>query len=110
MQDRKKMVESTKLEVETAGFFQLVEGHTRTWINQDDSCLDHIWTNNPGKVLQIRNVVRAISDHNVVEMTVRIRGRIGETQEIQKRKRKNYNENRFKEDIAKIDWSSNVCH
>ena len=100
----KKMVESTKLEVETAGFFQLVEGHTRTWKDQDDSCLDHIWANNPGKILQIRNVVRAISDHNVVETTVRIRGKLGETQEIQKRKRNHFNENRFKEDIARIDW------
>ena len=103
---QKKMVESTKLVIETIGFFQLVEGQTRAWKNQEDSCLDHIWTNFPGKILQVRNVVRAISDHNVIECSVRIKGKLGQTQEIQKRKRKNYSEVRYKNSIKNIDWST----
>ena len=104
----KKMIENTKTVIETEGFFQMVEGHTRTWKEQDDSCLDHIWTKNPDKLLQIRNVVRAISDHNVVEMSVRVKGKVGESQEIQKRKRKQFNEKRFKEKHCRNRLGRNV--
>ena len=84
------MVENTKLDIETSGFFQLVEGQTRSWTNQDDSCLDHVWTNYPGKVIKIRNVVRAISDHNVVELQIRIRGKISDTSRNPEEKKKKF--------------------
>ena len=100
----KAMIEQTKLMIETEGFFQLVEGHTRAWKNQDDSCLDHIWSKNPEKILQIRNVVRASSDHNVVEVSIRVRGKVGESQEVLKRKRKKFDDQRFKDSVARIEW------
>ena len=102
------MVELIKLEIETLGFFQLVEGQTRSWIGQEDSMPDHLWTNKPENVLQIRNIVRSSSDHNVVEALIRIKGKAGISQEVLKIKRKNFDDMKFKQDVQNINWDENV--
>ena len=46
-----RMVERTKTEVETLGFSQLVVGITRSCVGQEDSTVDHIWSNNVDRVV-----------------------------------------------------------
>ena len=46
-----KMVEKVKNEIETLGFQQMIHGTTRTWKDQPDSNLDHVWMNNPGRLI-----------------------------------------------------------
>ena len=42
-----RMVERTKLVVETMGFSQLIKTITRSWPGQEDSIVDHLWSNIP---------------------------------------------------------------
>ena len=44
-----KMVDKVKTDIETLGFHQIVEEVTRSWPDQPDSLLDHIWMNSPPK-------------------------------------------------------------
>ena len=50
-QAHKNMVEVVKTEIETKGFFQVIEEITRTWPGVEDSLLDHCWVNCPEKII-----------------------------------------------------------
>ena len=104
-QNVSKMVERTKLEVETLGFSQLVRTFTRTWVDQDDSCIDHIWTNCHERVVNHMNTVRDGSDHNVIAIMMRMKDRVICRQEIMKRMRKNMNPLRAQQSMRNVDWS-----
>ena len=67
------MVEEIKDNIETSGFTQLISGHTRTWRNQADSCLDQIWSNCTQKTIRTFNETRGSSDHNVVGIDISTR-------------------------------------
>ena len=41
----KNMIDTTKEKIESEGFQQLISRFTRSWQNQDESIIDHIWTN-----------------------------------------------------------------
>ena len=71
------MVDLVKNVIETKGFVQTVQGVTRSWPNQSDSLIDHCWTNRPEKITQCNNVVRSISDHNVISIRFRTKGHNG---------------------------------
>ena len=64
------MVELVQQKIETIGFTQLVTEHTRSWRDQTDSLLDHIWVNCPSKVVNVVNKINGASDHILVEITV----------------------------------------
>ena len=57
-QGNKDMVNMTKGTIETMGYHQLVRGATRSWPHQEDSLVDHLWTETPEDILEVRNVVR----------------------------------------------------
>ena len=57
-----QIVSDTKLEMETRGLYQLVKGITRTRLGQQESTLDHIWTNVPELILSTINSCRGSSD------------------------------------------------
>ena len=59
--------------IETAGFVQLICGHTRSWRNQADSLLDQVWSNCQTRTVRHFNVTRGDSDHNVVGVEVATR-------------------------------------
>ena len=101
-----EMVDLVKNVIETKGFVQMVQGITRSWPNQADSTIYHCWTNAPHKLVQCRNLVRSASDHNVIDIKVRVKGHNGAAREILSRNRSNFNEARFKSRIAAIDWTS----
>ena len=50
-----KMVYMIKDRIETLNFNQIIQSITRTWRHQSDSLLDHIWVNEPSKVIKSWN-------------------------------------------------------
>ena len=83
-----KMVELVKEKVETMGFYQLIEGHTRCWNQQPDSLIDQCWSNVPEKLVYHKNEVRAYSDHNLIIVSFRTKERVENRHDIVKRVRK----------------------
>ena len=74
-QSQAQMVTDTKNVLEVSGFFQLVTDITRSWPGQADSTIDHFWTNEPPKIMNITNIIRAVGDHNVITVTIRTKGK-----------------------------------
>ena len=72
--DIEAMVSMLKDNIDTENFQQLVVGPMRFWPNQVSSLIDHCWTNSPEILLNVKNISRAGSDHNVISMRIRIRG------------------------------------
>ena len=81
-------------------------GHTRSWEGQADTCLDHIWTNCQGRIVNYRNVVHGGSDHNYIEVTVSAKEVVAGGYNVKKRVWKNYNKDRMIESFKRVDWSS----
>ena len=98
------MVEETKLELETEGFSQLVQGNTRSWRGQQDSLLDHIWSNRPELVLSTTNKIRGASDHNEIGLSIRLKGKEGNRLESFSRKRQNFNLDRYRQKLKNCQW------
>ena len=101
----RKMVQNTKELIETKGFCQLVKGHTRAWPGQPNSLVDHLWTNSPGSVMDVRNLVRGASDHNHIQAVIRTKDREIQAHEITRRDRKGMNVENYKSKIQNIDWT-----
>ena len=78
------MVQTTKEEIESLNFVQLIEGATRSWPDQADSLIDHCWSNYSDKVISKRNIVRATGDHNILEIIIRVKGSVPSFQEVKK--------------------------
>ena len=99
------MVNIIKSRIETLGYQQLIRGVTRSWPNQNDSLIDKIWVNCPDKIATTENIVNGTTDHNIVEVIIKIRGKICTPVEVQKRSLKNWNLERYKARIKNIDWT-----
>ena len=95
------MVDLVKTEIEVEGFCQLIKTITRSWPNQEDSIVDHVWTNSVDRVISHMNSVRAGSDHNTISVRVRMKDRNFEVQEVEKRLRKNLNHEKLVNDLKK---------
>ena len=100
-----KMVDKTKEEIETRGFHQMIGGVTRTWPGQLDSNLDQCWMNAPQKLIYFRNLVRLSSDHNLILISLRTKNRLADRHEMVRRNRNEYDASKYREDMARIDWS-----
>ena len=100
-----RMVQDTKDLIETQGFGQLVRGPTRAWPGQVSSLVDQLWTNSPGNVISVRNIVRSASDHNLISAVIRTKDREEQAHEISRRDRKNMDLQRYRMKIKHIDWS-----
>ena len=64
------MVNEVKDNIETSGFVQLIEGHTRSWRGQSDSLLDHVWSNCDSRTVNVYNESRGASDHNLIGINI----------------------------------------
>ena len=100
-----RMVEKVKVEVETLGFQQMVQGPTRTLRDQPQSNLDHCWMNNPGRLIFHKNLERAYSDHNLILIQFRTKNVLNDRHEVVIRDRRNYNKEEYKQRIASINWT-----
>ena len=104
-QHHENMVNQLKDNIETCGFVQLVEGWTRTWQNQEDSLLDHIWSNCDARTVKVVNETRGASYHNLVGIQVSLKElKLGGQNQI-KRVWKNYDEKRCIDKFRTTVWS-----
>ena len=60
--------------IEILNFTQIIQNITRSWRNQADSLLDHIWVGDLNKVIKHWNKVRNFSDHHHIGLTLRVKG------------------------------------
>ena len=103
-QRHRMMVDKMKESIETRGFQQIIDGHTRCWKGHKDSNLDHVWTDTPDMILSTRNIIRAFSDHNVVCANIRLRG-LEQPNTIQiRRNMRNFSLQRYKDKLRQLNW------
>ena len=95
-----------KREIESKGFHQIITEITRTWPGVEDSLIDHVWLNIPEKVVNKMNIIDAESDHNIIGITLRIKGMMANNLEFNKRQWSNFDQNNYVQKVEKIDWES----
>ena len=100
-----QMVDSLKEKIETIGFQQLITEFTRTWNQQADSALDHIWTNCQERTLRTWNLPRTSSDHNIIGIDISLRDIKLGGHNIVKIVWKNFVPESFLSDLKTLDWS-----
>ena len=104
-QNKERMTDLIKNEIETSGFFQMVTGMTRTWPGQPDSQIDHLWMNFPQKLVSIKNIPCASSDHNLILASITKKLKSTDRHNFICRDRRNLDPAIYKSEIEKIDWS-----
>ena len=102
--ENKDMVDMVKDSIETLNFSQVIDGDTRFWPGVPSSQIDHCWNNCPTRVISTKNVNLALSDHNLLEIKVRISGTDHQPKEIISRDRKNMDIKIYQDMIGKINW------
>ena len=100
-----QMITDTKNILEAGGFFQLVREVTRSWPGQTDSLIDHFWTNDPSKIINVTNTVRAVGDHNVISANIRLKGSDSRRLDSRKRSFKNFDPTVFRQKLAAQNWN-----
>ena len=100
-----QMVETTQNKIELAGFTQLIKNFTRTWRNQADSLLDHVWSNCSNKIIRHFNEPRGDSDHNLIGVDVSCKEIKSGGFNIKKRRWKNFNKELFLQKVKDTDWN-----
>ena len=97
------MVDMVKDQLETLGFAQIVTGIT--WCQKgQSSLLDQCWTNCGTRISSCRNLVCGASDHNLTEITIRIKGINKSPKETIKIQRNNFDVEHFKTRASEFDW------
>ena len=86
------------------GVQQCVKAPTRSWSGQQDSCLDHIYTNTPNKISQPEVKTRGSSDHKLILVTRFSRSFKESIRYCKKRSYKIFDEQKFLEEVEKISW------
>ena len=99
------MVNLTKNYIETKNCQQIFTGSTRSWPGQVNSLIDQVWTNDITKVISQRNVIRAISDHNVISVKIRLKGQDNPPTETLCRNRTKMDKVNFIKEVGEIDWT-----
>ena len=99
-----QMITEAKNCLEGGGFFQLVADVTRAWPGQTDSLIDHFWTNEVQKVLEVKNTVRSVGDHNVITAVIRMRGNDVRQLDTRKRSFKKFDPVKFRQKLSSEQW------
>ena len=86
------------------GVQQLVQVPTRSWPGQQDSCVDHIYTNTPDKISNAQAFVRGSSDHKLILATKLSKSIKQNIRYCKKRSYKKFNEDAFLREVGKISW------
>ena len=100
-----QMITDMKNSLEAGGFFQLVSEITRTWPGQADSIIDHFWTNEPQKIMNVSNSVRAAGDHNVITVMIRMKGRDFSKLDTRKQSYKDFDPVIYRQKLEFESWS-----
>ena len=99
-----RLITEANTQLVTEGFTQLNEKPSWFQRNCRPACLDHIWTNNVGRIVQSVNVPNARSDHNVVIAKIRGKGKTTTFQSVRKRDWRNFEQKTYTDKVRKINW------
>ena len=99
------MVDLVKDKIEAAGSIQLIEGITRSWRDQMDSRLDHVWTNCDQRTVNVTNEVRGASDHNLIGIELSLKELKVGGQNVLRRTWKNFSVNECLDKVRKTVWN-----
>ena len=66
--------------------------------------MDHCWVNCPEKIIQKFNIENSASDHNIVDVILRVKGAVRSNLEFRKRKWCNFDQDVYNERIKNIKW------
>ena len=91
-------------------FFQLVSEATRVQYNSvqnvtDISCLDHLYCNVKYRCSNVTVTSAGMSDHDMISYTRLSKEPPTPSRTIRKRSYKNFSEEKFLEDLSKVNWS-----
>ena len=86
------------------GVSQLVTGATRTWPGQQDSGLDHVYSNKPGKLSEVNAVFTGGSDHKLLKVTRFSKSFQPSARYVRKRSYKDFSEQVFLNRVREISW------
>ena len=86
------------------GVVQVVTDATRSWPGQNDSGLDHIYTNKPEKVSSVYAEFIGGSDHKLIKITRFAKSVQTSVRYVRKRVFKNFDDDKFKQAIQQLSW------
>ena len=94
----------------THNFTQLVKEPTRLQYNSvqdrtDISCIDHVYTNTKHRCSDVSVTSFGNSDHDMISYTRYSKEPPVPARTMRKRSYKNFDEKKYLEDLAKVDWS-----
>ena len=98
------LVDSMMQRIYPHGVVQCVQGPTHTWPGQVPSGLDHIYTSVPEKLSQAQVKVCGSSDHKLILATRYSKNIRDNIRYCKKRSYKNFDQNKFLEEVNKISW------
>ena len=104
-QDHNVMTELVQDRLDTKGFVQSVTGDTRFWPHTVPSLVYQCWSNCPERIIKLANVTRGSSDHNLIEINIRVSENPHVSKEVLMRNRTNLDMNLVKAEAAMINWS-----
>ena len=85
---------------------------TRTTVNKNglktSTCIDHLFTNVPGKCTKPVSIPVGFSDHNLIAIKRKTKVPKAPSLIIHKRSYKHFNQELFLDDVKRVNWS-NVC-
>ena len=99
-----QLVNATKNCLEPLGFSQLIDGVTRSWPGQVDTCIDHIWSNNVEKIISTTNLTKSAGDHNWITANIRLKGKDSKRLETHRRSYVNFNPETYRQMLAEVNW------
>ena len=102
---QENMIELMKEKIENEGFQQLIAGNTRAMSNQDESLIDHLWTNSRQRIVKHYNETRGASDHNVIGAIISMKDIKCGGQNVVKRRWTKFDSERCQEKFKNEDWS-----
>ena len=86
------------------GVSQHVAVATHSWPGQQDSCLDHLYTNKPDKLSEVAAHVNGGSDHRVLYVVRYAKSMKKSVRYIKKRCFKNFDQESFLQEIKTLKW------
>ena len=100
----KPLINDLFSEIFPLGVSQMVTTPTRFWPGQPSSGLDHLYTNNPGKLSEVYTELSGGSDHRLIKVTRFAKSIKKNARYVRKRCYKGFDEETFKAEVAKLSW------
>ena len=88
----------------THGVQQCIKAPTHSWPGQQDSCIDHIYTNTPDKLSRAQVITRGSSDHKLILATRLSKSIKQNIRYCKKRSYKHFDEEKFLMEVDNISW------